>query len=220
MRKGQKKPPISEETREKMRLAQRKRMEEGRHNFHKGHALYGKGIGDWSSKNPSPRKGIKVSPESVEKMRKSLRPRWDSAEFKEQARQRMLGVKPTLATVEKRRQSRAGYRHSDETRRKIAASQKQGANHPLWKGGKRSPNELFRKSVEYKIWRDAVYRRDDFTCQECGKRGGKLNADHIKPFALFPDLRLAIDNGRTLCLKCHRATETYGGKILRFRKTA
>lgn len=71
-------------------------------------------------------------------------------------------------------------------------------------------NELFRKSKAYKDWRTAVYERDDFTCKECGSRGGRLNADHIKPFAIFKELRLEISNGRTLCERCHRKTPTYG----------
>ena len=71
-------------------------------------------------------------------------------------------------------------------------------------------HERVRKSKDYAIWRDAVFMRDDYTCQECEQRGGTLNADHIKPFALYPELRLAIDNGRTLCVKCHHNTSTHG----------
>jgi 5-methylcytosine-specific restriction endonuclease McrA len=60
--------------------------------------------------------------------------------------------------------------------------------------------------LEYKNWRKAVYTRDDYTCQMCGKRGGHLEADHIKPWAFFPDLRYDINNGRTLCRPCHVTT--------------
>lgn len=56
---------------------------------------------------------------------------------------------------------------------------------------------------EYKNWRDSVYRKDAFTCQICGSVGGKLNADHIKPWADFPELRYEISNGRMLCVECH-----------------
>ena len=61
-----------------------------------------------------------------------------------------------------------------------------------------------RSSHEYRIWRLSVYERDDFTCQECGQRGGKLNAHHIKPWATTPDLRFDTSNGVTLCEDCHK----------------
>ncbi len=65
---------------------------------------------------------------------------------------------------------------------------------------------------EYRDWRAAVFERDDYTCQVCGQRGGKLNADHIKRFADFPELRFEVSNGRTLCVECHRLTPTYGNR--------
>ena len=71
-------------------------------------------------------------------------------------------------------------------------------------------NEIIRRGVQYKEWRKAVFERDDYTCQECGAMGVRLNADHIKPFALYPDLRFDVANGRTLCVECHRKTPTYG----------
>lgn len=83
--------------------------------------------------------------------------------------------------------------------------------HPWWKGGKKKENSIIRDSFEYKIWRESVFKRDNWTCIWCGVRKD-LNADHIKPFALFPELRFAIDNGRTLCNPCHRTTETWGGR--------
>lgn len=72
-----------------------------------------------------------------------------------------------------------------------------------------------RKSSEYRIWRKQVFERDDYTCKLCGEKGGRLNADHIKPFASYPELRLVLSNGRTLCLPCHYKTPTWGGRAMR-----
>ena len=60
-----------------------------------------------------------------------------------------------------------------------------------------------RNMPEYIEWRNAVYERDDYICQDCGAAGGKLNAHHIKEWSLHPELRFDVDNGITLCFDCH-----------------
>lgn len=59
-----------------------------------------------------------------------------------------------------------------------------------------------RNNYAYRQWRDAVIKRDSEKCQLCGS-SNKLVAHHIKPFATYPELRLDINNGITLCEKCH-----------------
>lgn len=57
---------------------------------------------------------------------------------------------------------------------------------------------------ELKLWRIAVFERDRYTCQCCGdKRGGNLEAHHINNYSSNELLRFDIDNGITLCGKCH-----------------
>ena len=105
-------------------------------------------------------------------------------------------------------------KYSEEHRRKTSATMKakRESSH-LWRGGVTPINLAIRRSIEYRLWREAVFKRDNYTCVWCGdKRGGNLNADHIKPFAYFPELRFAIDNGRTLCVPCHKRTDTFGEK--------
>ena len=80
---------------------------------------------------------------------------------------------------------------------------RRGEFHWNWKGGITPKNHAIRQSTEYKDWRKAVYKRDEYECVECGKTGN-LEAHHIKPFSKYPDLRMDIDNGITLCPKCHK----------------
>jgi len=93
-----------------------------------------------------------------------------------------------------------------------------GSNCHFWKGGVTAIHKMIRESVEYKHWRKAVFARDNYTCQECNERGGELHPHHIKPFADFPETRFDINNGVTLCKKCHEKTPTYGGNVLRLKK--
>lgn len=92
-----------------------------------------------------------------------------------------------------------------------------GKNAPNWKGGKTKENKLLRKRKETINWRKSVFERDNWTCRECGDRNGKgkkviLNAHHIQSWAKYPELRWYINNGLTLCLKCHKKTDSYMGR--------
>jgi len=93
-----------------------------------------------------------------------------------------------------------------------------------------------RDTAQQQEWAKHVYERDNYTCQHCGAKGIepsqsfieqegrtitifdpglKLYAHHIKPYALFPKLAYDIDNGITLCHKCHvKAHREYGGYAL------
>lgn len=95
----------------------------------------------------------------------------------------------------------------------ISAASQKGNKHHFWKGGVASENVKARSSSQLKIWRKTVFERDGYACVECGDaRGGNLNADHIKPFAYFPEFRFELNNGRTLCKPCHKKTPTWGHK--------
>lgn len=98
--------------------------------------------------------------------------------------------------------------------REYKSIRQKGKKSHRWQGGKTSEAMRIRNSREYAAWRAAVFQRDGYKCQHCGVKGGRLNADHIKPFSTHPELRLCVDNGRTLCEPCHRNTPTWGRKAV------
>lgn len=112
------------------------------------------------------------------------------------------GKHHTKETRRKLSEARIGQSMSEEIRKKISESTKGEKSH-FWKGGITPKNEIIRHSIEYRLWREAVYKRDDYTCRMCNKKGGRLHPHHLWDFAKFPELRFAINNGMTLCLKCH-----------------
>ena len=113
-----------------------------------------------------------------------------------------------------------------------------GEKHYNYQGGITPTNFRIRTSVEYKQWREAVFKWDNYTCVLCGSsESGTLNADHYPiPFsailnkliieqglenlyekALEYDLFWSLDNGRTLCEPCHKKTDTWGVKANKFK---
>lgn len=77
-------------------------------------------------------------------------------------------------------------------------------NNGNWKGGITAPLQIERTSTRYNIWRDAVYKKDWYTCQCCGKsKNINKNAHHIENFLDNKDLRYEVSNGILLCDECH-----------------
>jgi HNH endonuclease len=140
----------------------------------------------------------------------------------------MIGKKQSIETNIKRsktaKKNNVGKwmkrkKFSKEIRQKMSIAHKKRVaegKHNNYKGGITSKNNKIRASLEYRLWREAIFERDNYTCQICGQRGGKIIADHILPFAYFPAIRLALNNGRTLCKECHKKTDTYQNKAKRF----
>ena len=149
--------------------------------------------------------GQKRSLKMKEKMRRIARERWDS--FPE-IRDRMIdGMKRALA--------------SPEYRKKLG-DMKRGEKSCWWRGGITIKNGGLRKAIqhmfEYCNWRRQVFLRDNWTCQGCGRRGGYLQAHHIRGFQVIIDefgvaneeqARVCVplwdvNNGLTMCRACHK----------------
>ena len=179
-------------------------------------------------------------------------PHYEKLQYHEQkeyprGRNGRLGHKHTAEAKEKIRLGNVGKLNSTETRRKISEAKfgikirpmssngrenirlsKLGSKNPAWRGGKTPLMSRIRNSNEMISWRNDIFKRDGYTCQECGKYGTNLNADHIKPFSVIIDenkinsFELAIkcaelwdrNNGRTLCVDCHKRLGIFGGNTI------
>jgi len=149
-----------------------------------------------------------------------------SKEKRKQRSERMKGDKNpmrNLESLEKMREKQIGNKYalghklSEQSKKKISEILKRkyksgelispfarmpakyGKEAPNWRGGKTEP----RKNLKYKKWHKAVLENDNFVCQLCKKKGGKLHAHHLKRWVKFPELKFDIHNGITLCKECH-----------------
>lgn len=136
--------------------------------------------------------------EKISKSKQGKKP-WNSG---------LVGIyKTTEITKQKLSQSHKGLRFSEETKRKMSEVHK-GKKSYLWKGGITPINIQIRMSIDYKRWRQQVFKRDNYKCQMigvgCEKKTNYIEANHIKLFSEYPELRFDANNGITLCKDCHK----------------
>jgi hypothetical protein len=101
---------------------------------------------------------------------------------------------------------------SNRCRKCYIKSIPRGKNSPHYVDGRSMTN--LRNDPKYLIWRSAVMKNDKSTCQLCGfvsKHNYGLQAHHIFPKRMFQELMFEVDNGITLCKKCH--LKTYGKEV-------
>lgn len=141
---------------------------------------------------------------------------WDKVQFCSVKCSGLYRKGENLVTLECRECK--GYFKVRNYRKDTARFCSQQCSHQNRNEGNTPINKKIRLSSAYKAWRTLVFERDNYTCQECKKHGGYLHADHIKPFAFYPELRFEVNNGRTLCVSCHTKTPTYGANGYRLYK--
>ena len=110
-----------------------------------------------------------------------------------------------------------GNHYSEEAKGKISETKRREKSY-FWKGGVTSLEDTIRNCFRYRLWRDDVFTRDNFTCQICGKKEGKLLTHHKKTLSniiqkyeittLEEALECAelwsINIGVTYCNSCHK----------------
>ncbi len=168
----------------------------------------------WCSKKCT-NKGVARSPEVRAKIGASHLGKKHTVEAKE---------KMSIAKIGKATWN-LGRKHTDEAKLKNSLAHR-GEKSAQWRGGVSSLIRLVRRGIRYRAWRTLVYERDSYTCVHCGEDKQYLNADHIIQFAILLrdnkiktveqaescDALWDIKNGRTLCLPCHKKTDTYLNK--------
>lgn len=173
-----------------------------------------------TSKIGKSKKGKKLSEETRKKISESLKGKKLSEEHRQKISKALQGKKrPYISEIRKgmkfsketrKRISKAqiGKKMSIETRMKMSESHK-GEKSSFWKGGIDRKVYKHYNNLNYRLWRDKVFERDDYTCQICKAKSGNgksifLHPHHIKSYTHYPELRFDIDNGLTLCIDCHK----------------
>jgi HNH endonuclease len=143
----------------------------------------------YGRRTPSPKKGI------------------TDKEYYGEERAKVIAEKKSQA-MDKYTPWNLGVPHTPEAKKNISraklgksiASRGIPKDYPAWNLGKRE-SEVCTSYKAYD-WADEVKKRDNYHCQHCG-RTSDLHAHHIKAWKPYPESRFILENGLTLCDRCH-----------------
>lgn len=149
-------------------------------------------------------KGLKLTKEHIEKLRVATTKAWAEGKHKNN---------PTSS----------GYPNNKGKK----MPQLTGKNNGNYKNGLYPLTMKIRRSDKYKEWRNNVFQEAFFICDNCEQVGGKLIAHHIKEFSKLlvenkiTDYHKALEcralwdlnNGKTLCVTCHKQAHKGGGAV-------
>lgn len=181
----------------------------------------------WYSRLMGYPKGKPRTEKSKRRIRETMKRKWSRGEISlkfvvhkphtEETKKKLSKIHTGKSYHDKGFQKGHGSFWTEDTKQKMSELNKRlGRKPPInsmpeekhwnWKGGVTKERTQLCNTKEYRDWRKMVYERDNWTCQCCSIRGGRLEAHHIKSWAEYPDLRFDSNNGQTLCFSCHKKT--------------
>lgn len=200
---------FSEESKEKSRLShlalitpeERKRMSDRAKN---------NGAGKWMQGRPSNSGFIKAA--KARKGKTYVEIYGEDRAQKEIEKRNSKGIEHTYSSIEARERAKSARQRTGKTYEEIYGKEKAKkeiekrslTHQKRWEGIPRKGNTrpYLNGEVKYRKWRTSVFERDNWICQICGSKGF-VQGHHIKSWANFPKLRYEINNGISLCKKCH-----------------
>lgn len=107
-----------------------------------------------------------VTKETRDKISKSKKGKKYSQIARNNMRLGQLGSKQSQETIEKRRLKNIGQKRSEAFKLRMA-EMRIGSKSHLWKGGITPINLKIRMTLKYRLWRESVFKRDNWTCVWC-----------------------------------------------------
>lgn len=172
---------------------------------------------EWLKKLHESNIGKSRSKDTKERMSKRRKEFWQDSENRKRMSKAYKNSPNCKKQLKELHEAKKGKPRSEKIREKISEAER-GEKGSNWKGGVTSLNKVIRQSLNFKLWRKSIFKRDNYTCQLCNKRSRQIFPHHIISFVEIRDKNNIrtfdealnceelwdINNGITLCEKCHK----------------